>query len=193
MKRTAIVSVAKQDVTIRIAIKLLGILVFSFVTSLGGQIKIPLPFTPVPITLQTYFVLLSGLTLGASSGAISQSTYLMFGILGLPMFAGGGSGTQHFFGLTGGYLVGFIPASFIAGFAAKPGVSRRTQLLYLILATIVVWAVGVIVLLLYTGESLAVSVALGVLPFIPGDILKLVAAYGSWQYLKKIKKYLFER
>lgn len=193
MRRSAIFLGAREDVAIRVAIRVLGILVFSFATSLGALVKIPLPFTPVPITLQTYFVLLSGLTLGASSGAISQFTYLILGIMGLPMFAGGSAGVKYLFGSTGGYLVGFITASFIAGFAARDGVSRLAQWFYLIASTVVIWTMGVVVLSLYTGEPLSISVARGVVPFIPGDILKIVAVLGSWQCLKKFRRYLIEK
>ena len=84
------------------------ILSFALLIGFSAQIKIQLPFTPVPITLQTFFVILSGAYLGFSKGVFSNILYIFAGLSGLPIFAGFGSGIIHLFGPTGGYIFGFV-------------------------------------------------------------------------------------
>ena len=88
---------------------------FALLTALAAQIVIPLPFTPVPITGQTFVVLLAGAGLGATAGAASQGLYVLLGAVGLPFYAGGASGWTVARGATGGYLIGFIVAAWIVG------------------------------------------------------------------------------
>ena len=90
-----------------------------------AQVRIPLPFTPVPITGQTFAVLLVGAVLGSRRGAASLLLYLMQGLVGLPFFAGGTSGLAILLGPTGGYLVGFIVAAYLVGLLAARGLDRR--------------------------------------------------------------------
>lgn len=94
-----------------------SIVSFAAITALTARITIPLPFTPVPITLQTLAVVLAGLVLGARGGAAAQLTYLGLVAIGLPLDARG-LGAAAFFGPTAGYLVGFVPAAFVAGWLA---------------------------------------------------------------------------
>ncbi len=89
---------------------------FAALTGVGALIAIPLPFTPVPITLQTFFIFLAGALLGKYLGALSQLIYLLLGVVGLPVFAKGSSGIGALLGPSGGYLVGFIPAAFLVGY-----------------------------------------------------------------------------
>ena len=91
------------------------ITLFAALTALGARVTIPLPFTPVPVTLQVLFPLLAGLLLGGKRGALSQAEYVAAGLAGLPVFAKGGSGLAYFLGPTGGYLLGFIAAAFVVG------------------------------------------------------------------------------
>jgi biotin transport system substrate-specific component len=91
------------------------ITLFAALTALGARVTIPLPFTPVPVTLQVLFPLLAGLLLGGKRGALSQAEYVAAGLAGLPVFAEGGSGLTYFLGPTGGYLLGFIAAAFVVG------------------------------------------------------------------------------
>ena len=183
----------KTDIRIIVLLKVLGILFFCFATAAGALVRIPLPFTPVPLTLQTFFVLLSGLALGSAYGATSMTLYLLFGMLGLPFFAGEASGASWLLGPTGGYLIGFIAASSIAGIAAHPDTKPLLRIGYLILSTMLILIMGTIGLSLYSGQSIISSLVPGVAPFIPGDILKLVTAYGMWQSGKRIVKHVFER
>jgi len=96
-------------------LKVVGVATFVILTAVSAKVKIPLPFTPVPITLQVFFVLLSGSVLGSNLGALSQGIYIFLGLIGLPVWSGEGSGWQYFFGPTGGYLVGFIAAAYVVG------------------------------------------------------------------------------
>lgn len=91
------------------------ITLFAALTAIGARVAIPLPFTPVPVTLQVLFPLLAGLLLGSRRGALSQAEYVAAGLAGLPVFAKGGSGLAYLFGPTGGYLLGFIAAAFLVG------------------------------------------------------------------------------
>src|ERR1035437_1067738 len=110
-----------------------------------AQIRITLPFTPVPITGQTCAVLLVGAALGARRGAASLLLYLIQGLLGLPFFAGGASGLAYFLGPTVGYLVGFVAAAGLVGLLAARGLDRRipTALLAFLAGEAVIYIFGV--------------------------------------------------
>ena len=171
-------------------IKLRGLLfaaLFAALTGVIAIIKIPLPFTPVPITLQTVMVLLSGALLGSNLGALSQILYVLLGIIGLPIFAGGSSGLGVLFGPTGGYLVGFIIAAFVVGKLVKK--SYLSIIFAMAIATIIIYISGVIGALIVTKLSLSKIIVGWVLPFIIGDIIKLFIA-ASIAYKVDIKKYL---
>jgi biotin transport system substrate-specific component len=93
----------------------------SILIAISAQIAIPLPFTPVPLTLQTLVVLAAGVVLGSSRGALAITLYLLEGCAGLPVFSGAASGITHLLGPTGGYLIGFLPAAWLTGFLAEKG------------------------------------------------------------------------
>jgi biotin transport system substrate-specific component len=141
-----------------------------------AQIRIALPFTPVPITGQTFAVLLVGASLGARRGTASLVLYLIQGLLGLPFFAGGASGLAYLLGPTGGYLVGFVAAACLVGLLAARGLDRRipTALLAFLAGEIVIYFCGVAWLSVFLGIPRAISA--GFLPFLIGDVIKLVAA-----------------
>ncbi|GAB4502969.1 MAG: biotin transporter BioY [Anaerolineales bacterium] len=144
--------------------------------TLLAQIKIPLPFTPVPLTGQTFGVLLTGAALGSRRGAASLTLYASLGALGLPVFAGGASGAAYAFGPTGGYLLGFILSAWVIGLLAERGLERRwrSSLLPFLIGTLIIYALGAAWLAFFVGP--AAALAKGVLPFLPGDALKLVLA-----------------
>ncbi len=153
-------------------------LVFSgavFVAILA-QIKIPLPFTPVPLTGQTFAVLLVGATLGSKRGAASMLFYTILGAFGLPVFAGGASGMAYLTGATLGYLVGFVVAAYLIGMLAERGLERnlRTSLFPFLLGTVVIYLFGAGWLAILFGVEKAL--ALGVLPFLIGDVIKMILA-----------------
>ena len=148
---------------------------FAVATALSAHVRIPLPFTPVPITLQTLVVLLAGLTLGPGGGAASQALYLGAGLAGLPVFAAGAGAV---FGPTGGYLIGFVLAAAVAGAIARRRGDTVGIALGFAAGTAVIYACGVAWLCALTHAPAAEVVAVGVLPFLAGDALKLVAAVG---------------
>ena len=141
-----------------------------------AQIRIPLPFTPVPLTGQTFAVLLAGAALGAKRGAASLALYTLLGALGLPFFAGGASGLAYMSGPTLGYLVGFVAAAFAMGLLAERGLERsvRTSLVPFLAGTLVIYLFGAGWLAVLFGVEQAL--ALGVLPFLVGDAIKLLFA-----------------
>lgn len=144
--------------------------------ALLAQVRIPLPFTPVPLTGQTFGVLLVGAALGSRRGFASLGLYTALGLAGLPVFAGGASGLGYALGPTGGYLLGFMVSAYVIGLLAERGLERnlRTSLLPFLLGTIIIYALGAGWLALYVGPQAAISK--GVLPFLPGDLFKLILA-----------------
>jgi biotin transport system substrate-specific component len=142
-----------------------------------AQVKIPLPFTPVPLTGQTFAVLLVAAALGSKRGATSMAFYIVLGAAGLPVFAGGASGMTYLTGATFGYLIGFVFAAYVIGLFAENGLERnlRTSVIPFLVGTVVIYACGVLWLSIILG-SFSKAVTVGLVPFIIGDIIKLVAA-----------------
>jgi len=173
----------KEIILNKTSCRIIGVLVFVMLTSLGAFVRIPLPFTPVPITLQTFFVLLSGAFLGSSLGGITQLSYIILGISGLPIFTGAGSGLFYLLGPTAGYLFGFIFASFFAGRFLK---YSQSNLLFTFgifcLADLILLACGTIWLKFLFGYPFTKLLFIGFIPFIPGDLLK--AGVAAYLYLK---------
>ncbi len=149
---------------------------FAGLTALAAQVTIFLPFTPVPITGQTFAVLLCGAVLGRRRGAAAQTVYLGMGSAGLPVFAAGGSGFPA--GPSGGYLVGFVVAAYLVGLLAERGWDRRpaTTGLVMLAGNITIYAFGLPWLACFVGGPAIKVLALGLYPFIAGDILKLALA-----------------
>lgn len=149
---------------------------FGAVTAAGAYIIIPL--APIPITLQTLFLCLAGVLLGAKLGALSQVIYVLLGIIGLPVFAGGKAGIGVLFGPTGGYLIGFIAGAYVIGKLSqakkKPGLIWN--LFSMVAGLIVIYAFGVIQLSFVAKFSINKSISVGVLPFLIGDALKIIVA-----------------
>ena len=158
-----------------------------FVAALA-QVKIPLPFTPVPLTGQTFAVLLVGAVLGSKRGTASLALYTLMGAVGLPFFAGGASGLAYMSGLTLGYLVGFIVAAYVIGLLAERGLERsvRTSLVPFLIGTLVIYLFGAGWLAILFGPDQALT--LGILPFLLGDAIKLVLAAlalpAAWKLVK---------
>jgi biotin transport system substrate-specific component len=158
-------------------------------TAILAQVQIPLPFTPVPLTGQTFAVLLVGAALGSKRGIASMVLYLALGALGLPFFAGGAHGLKVVIGATGGYLVGFIISAYIIGLFAERGLERSvsTSLIPFLVGTIIIYACGVTWLAVILG-SFSKAIALGLVPFLIGDAIKLVAAAlalpAAWKVIK---------
>ncbi len=146
--------------------------------ALAAQLRFVVPWTPVPYTGQTGAVLLVGAALGAPLGALSMLLYVLAGIVGLPVFTGGASGTQQLLGVTGGYLVGFVLAAALVGWLAERGWDRTPvrALGLMALGTLAIYFVGVPVLAAVAGLQADQAVARGALVFLPWDIAKLILA-----------------
>ena len=141
-------------------------------TAAGAYIIVPVP--PVPITLQTLFMALAAVLLGARLGALSQVVYVLLGLIGLPVFAGGKAGLGVLLGPTGGYLVGFVAGAYVTGFLidrmTRPGALRIA--LAVAIGYLVVYVPGVIQLSLVADLSMLQAITVGALPFLVGDALK---------------------
>lgn len=151
-------------------------------TAVSAQVEIPLGFTPVPLTLQTFSVLLVGAVLGANRGALSMGAYWLCGIVGLPFYSGGGSGWETATGATMGYLLGFIVAAWAVGRLAERKQDRNfaTSLPAMLLGSAIIFTFGASWLSIHLGIPVATgdknAVSLGVAPFLVGDALKTVVA-----------------
>ena len=151
--------------------------------------QISVPLYPVPITMQTFGVLLIGMAFGSRLGAATVALYLFEGAVGLPVYAGLGSGLPVLFGVTGGYLFGFVIAAWLVGMLAERGWDRNvlTTALAMLLGNIVLYVPGLIWLAGFIGSEQAI--AGGLLPFILGDFLKLALAAAllpsAWMLLRR--------
>ncbi|PIR17215.1 MAG: hypothetical protein COV46_05150 [Deltaproteobacteria bacterium CG11_big_fil_rev_8_21_14_0_20_49_13] len=153
-----------------------GAIFFACLTGLAAQIRIPLPFTPVPLTLQVFAVLFSGALLGSRYGSLSQLVYLAAGVAGLPFFSGISSGTAVLLGSTGGYIIGFIPAAYIVGALVKRPKSRIGIISFMMLAVAVIYLFGAIWFAAVTGSNFNTTLKLAVIPFAGFDLAKAFAA-----------------
>ncbi len=156
--------------------KLVYAALFAALTAVSAWVTIPLPF--VPVTLQTFFVMLSGAVLGPYFGALSMAVYLLLGFAGLPVFSAGQSGLGTLVGPTGGYMVGFILCPIVTGLIVrlreKPGLLWYG--LAMLAGDVVIFTIGVVQLSVVLRLPLDKAVIIGLLPFIPGDILKIAVA-----------------
>jgi biotin transport system substrate-specific component len=149
---------------------------FGALTAAGALIVIPLP--PVPITAQTFFLNVAAVLLGGSLGALSQFIYVMLGVVGIPVFAGGKAGIGVIFGPTGGYLLGFIIAAFVVGkiAGAKKGAGILWYIFAMLTGMFIIYGLGTLQLSLVAKLTFRKALAVGVLPFIPGDLIKILLA-----------------
>ena len=156
-----------------------GVWVVAFVvaTSLAAQVAVPLPWTPVPMTLQPLLVLLAGALLGARLGASALALYLAVGAAGAPVFAGGGAGIPWLMGPTGGYLIAMPAAAFVAGAVISPGAGAARSIAGLLLGLSCLYAGGLSQLFLLTGRGVGPLLAEGMLPFLVGDLTKVALAF----------------
>lgn len=161
-----------------ILLSLFQIGLFTAITALAAQIRIPLPGTPVPVTLQSMAVILAGAYLGSFRGALSQVFLIALGALGFMVFSLPVPGSVVLLGPTGGYILGFVFAAFIAGKILERNrkLSFLKLNLLLFVASLFIFVPGVIWLSVFTGKNLWIALQLGFFPFIVGDILKTLAA-----------------
>ena len=158
----------------------------AILTGVMAQIRIPLPFTPIPITGQTFAVLMAGVLLGRNWGGISMAIYATLGSIGLPWFAGFGGGAAILFGPTGGYIFGFILAALFIGYISDKYIKSRNFipmfLLMLFANFVLIHGTGLIQLAVWlnfvkgSSPTLYQILAMGTLPFIAGGLIKVAAA-----------------
>ena len=148
----------------------------SLVTALAAQLAVPVPWSPVPITGQTFAVTLSGAVLGARRGFLAQALYLAEGALGLPVFAAGAAGAAVFAGPTAGYLLAFPLAAALTGALAQRGWDRRfaTMLPAMLIGSVPVFTLGLAQLSRFIPADRLL--AAGLFPFLPGDLIKATLA-----------------
>lgn len=163
----------------------------SLVTALAAQVEIRLPWTPVPITGQSFAVLLSGVVLGARRAFMAQMLYLIEGCAGLPVFSGGAAGFLHLVGPSGGYLVGFPFAALATGLLAERAWDRKplTMFVTMLAGSSVIFALGLAQLARFMpGDQVLQS---GLLPFLPGDLIKSGLAAGVfplvWRWVARME------
>ena len=160
---------------VRNAILVMGLTGF---TALAAQVSIPLPFTPVPLTLQTFAVLAGAAALGAERAVIAQVLYITLAVAGAPVLAGGASGHEVVVGATGGYLIGFVLASYVVGRISSNGASTKSgkTALAFLAGSVLIYALGAPWLAFTTGNTITWAIVNGVVPFLVGDLIKAVAA-----------------
>ena len=160
---------------------------------ISAQVSVHLPFTPVPITGQTLAVLLGASVLGASRALMGSGLYLAAGLIGVPWFAGGSGGLSVASSPTFGYIVGFIAASALVGFMASRGMDKKVigTAFEMVAGNLAIYAFGVTWLAFSLHISLLHAVALGAVPFLLGDVLKLVMAAallpGAWKVANRFQ------
>lgn len=156
-----------------------------------SQVLLPLPFTPVPLSLGTLGVLLVGATLGPVRGGASLALYLIAGVAGVGWFAGGGSG-WHFASF--GYVVGYLLAAVVVGRLARAGADRRvaSTIAAMLAGSAIIYACGVPWLMAFLGADLSTALMLGVVPFLIGDAIKSVIAAvvlpGAWRLVGRTER-----
>ena len=190
---------------------------FAALTAVCSQIQVPLPFTPVPITLSLLAVFVCGTVLGPKYGAISMLLYILLGAIGVPVFAGFTGGFGILTGPTGGYIIGYLLSAVVLGFLApyanpvnskrlgrrnvstvsgpesQTSISKPTKTFAGIGLTILIglpaiaacYAIGTVWFMALTGTGFAASMLMCVIPFIPGDIVKIVFAAAVSEALRR--------
>ena len=144
------------------------------------------PLGPVPVSLQTFFVLMTGFIMGPLGGAVCIGLYLAAGLVGLPVFSGGKAGLAHLLGPTGGYLFGFVLGAALAGVAGRNPeriLSWATGLIWGAAGFAALYALGLLWLKATLGFDWLKTLTVGLLPFLPGDVIKLPLAVAAYRFL----------
>ncbi len=176
MKRTSRIDRTAQPFalsppTTSIVAAAVGVVGFCLLTILGAKIRVPLPGTPIPMTLQTAVVLFSGLALGARLGAASQVLYLLLGLIGLPVFAGSDAGWQYVFGATGGYLLAFPLVTVVVGLLTRRSAGVFGTIGAVACGTLLIFTLGVGWLVVLEGQA-STALGHGLTPFLAGAVVK---------------------
>ncbi len=167
---------------------------YAILIGISGQFSFHLPFTPVPVTAQTFVVLLGASALGSIRSIIGTSIFLLVGAAGVPWFAGGTGGITIFSEPTFGYIIGFIVSAAVIGVLAARGFDRKVlgTTTEMIIGNVVIYIFGAGFLALSLGLSPAKAIALGVVPFLIGDAVKIalasVALPSAWKFVERSSK-----
>jgi len=161
---------------------LIAVAFFAALTTVGAWISIPLPFSPVPIVLANLFVVLSGAILGKWLGPLSQIVYLLMGIAGIPVFANHTAGPSVIAGPTGGYLIGYVLASFVTGFLVEylphfsgSKIAETARIAFsLSVGGLVIYITGIPWLARVAGMDVQTALVKGFYPYLPGDAVKII-------------------
>ncbi|MDP3717819.1 MAG: biotin transporter BioY [Acidobacteriota bacterium] len=184
------VSMRAGSASVWTGVQVLSVAFVAVLTAAAAQLSFPLPFTPVPFTIQPMVVLIGAAVLGSRLGALSQILYLTLGLAGLPVFAFSPELPQGFLrllGPTGGYLMAYPAAAFLTGLLAERGLDRRylSSILAMAAGLSVIFAGGV--LWLANGIGMTAALAIGLYPFVIVDVIKMVAAGlvlpSAWKFL----------
>lgn len=164
--------IKSKSLTANIVIALSG----SILLALLARLSIPVPFSPVPITGQTFGILFLGAVLGSRIGVLSVIAYISEGLVGLPVFAGGTAGFLYLLGPTGGYLIGFIPAVYLVGYLSENGWTNKftATCITMIFGTSVIFVFGISWLAVTAGFGTALNI--GLYPYLPGAAVKIILA-----------------
>jgi biotin transport system substrate-specific component len=161
--------------------------------ALVAQVAFYLPFTPVPVTGLTFGVLVTGAAMGLVRGLLATVLYVLLGVAGLPVYADASYGIDVLIGVTGGYLVGSVLAAALTGYLAEQAWDRKvvSAVPAMLLGELVIFTVGVGWLMVVLDVGLGEGLALGLVPFILGEVVKLVAAGlllpGAWKLVDRVK------
>ena len=161
------------------------IAVMAALICIAGPLTIPVG--PIPLSLATFAVYLAGSVLGRKKGTIAVGLYLLIGIIGVPVFSGFSGGFQKLAGVTGGYLIGYLPCAYLSGVGAekRDNTGWWFHVLMMTAGTVVLYAIGTIVFMQHTGNALGAALSLCVIPFLPGDAIKVAATALITQTLRK--------
>ncbi|MBI4845930.1 MAG: biotin transporter BioY [Candidatus Omnitrophica bacterium] len=198
MQKSIVGVIARKELIINHELlRAIGIVFFLILTITGAFIYLPLPFTPVPITLQTFCVLLSAAFLKKNDGILSQVIYIGLGAIGLPVFSLAQGGLAKLFGPTGGYILGFVFSAFVLAraleyYRVKTELSFFRVLTAMSLSVAVIYLCGGIWLSFFMKYSFSQVVMLGVMPFIPGETIKVAAAAAIYAKSNSRARYLFQ-
>jgi len=143
----------------------------------AGPLSIPVG--PIPLSLATFVIYLAGAVLGKKRGTAAAALYLLIGVIGVPVFTGFSGGFQKLAGVTGGYLIGYLPCAFLTGLGAERAErkGRKGFLPAMMTAgTLILYTVGTAWFIIQTGNAPGAALSLSVLPFLPGDAAKIIAA-----------------
>ena len=165
-----------------------GVVAFVLITAFSAQVAIRLPWTPVPVTLQPLLVVLAGVLLGARAGTAAMVAYVTVGVLGAPVFAHGGAGLPWLLGPTGGYLLAAPAAAFVTGAVSGRDGTPVRLLAGLSLGVVTMYVGGLAQLMAITGLGPAEAAVLGVVPFMAGDVTKILLAFFGVHALRRARR-----